>query len=393
MSEKKTYCFISNFLTPHQLPFCLAMQRETGDNFVFIETEELPEERKNLGYPSLGEKYSFVLNATQSEENKQRALDLSNECDVVIIGSASDVYIKKRLQENKLTFRFSERIFKKRYFDPLRWIKYTLKNFKYRNKNLFFLLSSAYASHDYKRCGIREEKMFKWGYFPDVAQENSLKISKEPNKCVWVGRFLDWKHPELAVNTVIRLHNEGYSVSLDLVGSGKMQAMLEAIVKNNNAEGYIHFVGNQPYEKVREYMSRAEVFLFTSDYNEGWGAVLNEAMDSECVVVASHAAGSVPFLIEEWKNGFVYHSGNQDQLFKKLKNVFDKNIETEKIAELARETVISEWNANNATKKLIAFCEAFFVGDYKTGICEEGVLSLAKAIPQKDMYKYIMREF
>jgi glycosyltransferase involved in cell wall biosynthesis len=392
MRETKTYCFISNYLTPHQLPFCLAMKKETSDNFVFIETEALPEERKRLGYPSLGEKYAFVLNASKSEENKQRALTLAVECDVVIIGSAPDIYIKKRLQENKLTFRFSERIFKKRYFDPLRWVKYTLKNFKYRNKNLFFLLSSAYAPHDYKRCGIKEEKMFKWGYFPDVGQEIPSEISKEPNKCVWVGRFLNWKHPDLAVNTVIHLRDEGYNVSLDLVGSGEMGAELEAIVKENNAEEYIRFVGNQPYEKVREYMSKAEVFLFTSDYNEGWGAVLNEAMDSRGVVVASHAAGSVPFLIRDGKNGFIYHSCNQDQLFEKLRNILDKKVETEKIADLARETVIAEWNAENATKKMIAFCEAFFAGDYKTGICEEGVLSLAKAIPQKDMYNYMTRE-
>ena len=392
MRETKTYCFISNYLTPHQLPFCLAMQKETSDNFVFIETEALPEERKRLGYPSLGEKYAFVLNAAQSEKNKQRALTLVAECDVAIIGSAPDTYIRKRLQGNKLTFRFSERIFKKRYFDPLRWIKYTLKNFKYRNKNLFFLLSSAYAPHDYKRCGIREEKMFKWGYFPEVGQEGSQEIAKEPNKCVWVGRFLDWKHPEDAVNVIIRLRKEGYNVSLDLVGSGEMGAMLKAIVKENNAEEYIHFVGNQPYKEVREYMSKAEVFLFTSDYNEGWGAVLNEAMDSGCVVVASHAAGSVPFLIQEGKNGFIYHSGNQDQLLKKLRSVLDKKVETEKIADLARETVITEWNAKNATKKLIAFCEAFFTGDYKTGICEKGVLSYAKAVPQNKMYQRIMKD-
>lgn len=389
MRETKTYCFISNYLTPHQLPFCLAMQKETSDNFVFIETEALPEERKRLGYPSLGEKYAFVLNASQSEKNKQRALTLASECDVVIIGSAPDAYIKKRLQENKLTFRFSERIFKKRYFDPLRWVKYTLKNFKYRNKNLFFLLSSAYAPHDYKRCGIKEEKMFKWGYFPDVGQVIPSEISKEPNKCVWVGRFLNWKHPEDAIKAVIRLYKEGYNVSLDLVGSGEMGATLEAIVKENNAEKYIRFTGNQPYEKVREFMRRAEVFLLTSDYNEGWGAVLNEAMDSGCIVIASHAAGSVPFLVQDEKNGLVYHSGNQEQLFEKLKMVLDKKFSMKEMEYLARETVVAEWNAKNATKKLIAFCEAFFAGDYKKGIFKTGILSHARAIRQKNMHESI----
>lgn len=392
MGKTKTYCFISNYLTPHQLPFCLAMQSKTGDHFVFIETDTLPEERRRLGYPTLGERYSFVINATESEENKQKALTVANECDVVIIGSAPDAYIQRRLQENKLTFRFSERIFKKRSFDPLRWAKHTVKNLKYRNKNMFFLLSSAYAAHDYKRCGMREEKMLKWGYFPEAAQDASGKIKKAPNTCVWVGRFLHWKHPDDAVNAIIRLREKGYRVSLDLVGSGEMGDALEEIVKKNHAEEYIRFVGNQPYERVREYMNRAEVFLFTSDYGEGWGAVLNEAMDSGCVVVASHAAGSVPYLIKDGENGFVYPSGNGERLVETLKNILDGKADVEKISRSARETLSSEWNAARATDKLLSFCEAFFAGDYKKGICGEGVLSPAKAIPQKDMYHHVTRE-
>ena len=392
METTKTYCFVSNYLTPHQLPFCLAMQRATGDRFVFIETDTLPEERRHLGYPILGEQYAFVINATVSEENKQKAVLAANECDIAIIGSAPDTYIQRRLRENKLTFRFSERIFKKRYFDPLRWVKHTLKNFKYRNKNLFFLLSSAYAAHDYKRCGMREEKMLKWGYFPEVAQDVSAEIKKEPNTCVWVGRFLNWKHPDDAVNAIIALRKEGYCVSLDLVGSGEMGNALEDIVKKNHAEEYVRFVGNQPYERVREYMNRAEVFLFTSDYGEGWGAVLNEAMDSGCVVVASHAAGSVPYLIKDGENGFIYPSGNGERLLETLKNIFDGKADMEKTSRSARATLASEWNAQRATDKLLAFCEAFFAGDYKKGICGEGVLSPAKAIPQKDMYHHVTRE-
>ena len=139
-------------------------------------------------------------------------------------------------------------------------------------------------------------------------------------------------------------------------------------------------------------MNKAEVFLFTSDYGEGWGAVLNEAMDSGCVVVASHAAGSVPYLIKDGENGFVYPSGNGERLVETLKNILDGKADVKKMSRSARETLSSEWNAERATDKLLSFCEAFFAGDYKKGICGEGVLSLAKAIPQKDMYHHVTRE-
>ena len=40
---------------------------------------------------------------------------------------------------------------------------------------------------------------------------------------------------------------------------------------------------------VRKEMERADIFLFTSDYKEGWGAVLNEAMNARCAIVAVHS--------------------------------------------------------------------------------------------------------
>ena len=33
-------------------------------------------------------------------------------------------------------------------------------------------------------------------------------------------------------------------------------------------------------------MEQADIYLFTSDRNEGWGAVANEAMNSACAMVA-----------------------------------------------------------------------------------------------------------
>ena len=48
-------------------------------------------------------------------------------------------------------------------------------------------------------------------------------------------------------------------------------------------------------------MEQANIFIISSTHEEGWGAVVNEAMNSGCVVIGSHAAGAVPFLIENAK--------------------------------------------------------------------------------------------
>ena len=60
-------------------------------------------------------------------------------------------------------------------------------------------------------------------------------------------------------------------------------------------------------------MECADVFLFTSNYLEGWGAVLNESMNSACAVVAGSGIGAVPFLLKHNYNGLVYKTGRYQE--------------------------------------------------------------------------------
>ena len=63
--------FISNFLTHHQVPFCLEMQKRLGDNFKFISTVKIFEWRLKLGFKDLDNEYDFVVKAYESEESKK----------------------------------------------------------------------------------------------------------------------------------------------------------------------------------------------------------------------------------------------------------------------------------------------------------------------------------
>ena len=46
-------------------------------------------------------------------------------------------------------------------------------------------------------------------------------------------------------------------------------------------------------------MEESEIYLVTSDRKEGWGAVVNEAMNSGCAVVADHMIGAAPWMIRQ----------------------------------------------------------------------------------------------
>ena len=78
--------FFSNFLNHHQLPFCLEMYQNIGDDFRFVATEPIPEERLKMGYVDMSVQYPFAINNYSSKQAFEEAVKLGNESDVVIIG-------------------------------------------------------------------------------------------------------------------------------------------------------------------------------------------------------------------------------------------------------------------------------------------------------------------
>ena len=108
-----TVTFFTNFINHHQVHVADEMYRHLGADYTFVATEEIPLSFKNSGYPDYSDR-PYLLKA-YLDENREEALRLGEESDIVIIGSAPDIYIKKRLKLNKLTFRYHERWFKKNY--------------------------------------------------------------------------------------------------------------------------------------------------------------------------------------------------------------------------------------------------------------------------------------
>ena len=204
--------------------------------------------------------------------------------------------------------------------------------------------------------------------------------TKDHQKILWCGRFLDWKHPDDMVTIAKRLREEGYDFQIDLIGTGAMEGQLCRLIARNNLVDRVHLLGSMSPEEVRSHMEKASIYLFTSDRNEGWGAVLNESMNSACAVVASHAIGSVPYLIENEKNGLIYRDGDLDDLYQKVKYLLDHPDRRAELAKNAYATIVDEWNAENAAKKFLALSEELIDSQKAVFSTKEGVCSKAELL-------------
>lgn len=371
-----TVTFFSNFLLHHQTPFCEAMIKRIGDGFHFVATEATPQERLELGYRKL-EDEPYVINSHKNEALYNEAMRLGYESDVVIIGSASDEFIKKRLAENKLTFRYNERFFKKFWskFDPRVWVYRYKTDFVNRNKNLHMLCASAYTKPDCEFVHSYSNKTYKWGYFPEIeTYENIDEVinNKKKHSLLWVGRLIELKHPEQAIHLAKMLKDNGFDFELNIIGIGPMYKQINEMISEFDLSDCVHMLKAMPPENVREYMEKAEIFLFTSDRNEGWGAVLNESMSAACVVVACEEIGSVPYLITHGVNGYVYSRKEKRSLYEYV-SVLLKNDDIRKRMQLkAYETIRDVWNVEVAVDRFFHLVECIQQGKetgYDFGPC------------------------
>lgn len=352
--------FVSNYLTLHQIPFCNEMYKRLGKDFCFIATIPMETERTNMGW-GIKEKYPYEI-LFNHDVLAQKIID---QADIVLYGSAPENVISKRLEEKMPIVYYSERILKNGRWHALspRAIKNMIVHHTryFRNPN-YLLCSSAYSAGDYGVFGAYWGKTYKWGYFPETKKYTSKQLESKKNNAViqilWVGRLLKLKHPEVAIEVALQLRRKNIDFKLTIIGEGEQRQCIQDKIVENRLSDVVKVYGFMAPKKVREYMEKSNVFLFTSDFKEGWGAVLNEAMNSGCAVIASHAIGAAPYLIENGVNGYLYQNGNMSDMFSKIEKLAVNREECHKLGENAYRTIINMWNSEVAAERFIDFASA-----------------------------------
>lgn len=384
--------FFTNFINHHQVPVADELYRHLGDNYRFVATMQPPGWIIKSGYPEYEDK-PYLIRAYENADTLSLARRWADESDIVIIGSAPESFVRERLRKNKITFHYQERWFKKityRMVSPRLWYHLYVDHIRYRNKRSYLLCAGAYAATDADRVFAYPDKCLKWGYFPKVESfdiDSLLERKRDqPLKLLWCARFLDWKHPELAVSLAGRLRDLNYDFHLDMIGSGEKQDAVRRQIESLDLSGHVSLLGNMPNERVLEMMRSHHVFLFTSDRYEGWGAVLNEAMSNGCAAVASHRIGSVPFLIRQNETGLMFESEDVESLTRQVCKLLDSWELRENIAKNAYRNIRTVWSPQSAAQGIVHVSEALLAGESfgtAEGPCSPAVPCTAKEVSSR----------
>lgn len=379
-NKKYTIAFTSCFLDHYTLALGEALNK-VFKRFYFIADTKLPSERSKLGFLDL-DNHPFVIKAY---ENPELAKQVIIDADVVVGGYYKyESHMRERLKVGKITLYSSERLFKSTNVigTILRYIKYWTK-YSRLYKNVPLLCVSAFAADDYNRIfGLFRNNIYKFGYFSKavIHDINELINNKKENSILWCGRLIPWKHPEYAIEIAKRLKQEEYKFSLNVIGIGPMEKRIKSLIDKYKLNDCVHMLGSMPPDDVRRHMEESHIYLFTSDRGEGWGVVLNEAMNSGCATVASYNAGATPYLVKDGTNGLIYINNDIEECYKKTKYLLDNKEKQKEISKQAYLTMINDWSPETAAKRLYEFVNEMYKGNLKPDIFCDNVLSKAERL-------------
>lgn len=375
--------FFSVVLNHHQAPVADELYHILGEEYCFVELVNLGDTKgANEDYS----KRPYLLRAWVSKENYDKAMKLAQTAECCVFsGNDALPFEKERMKQGLLSFDMGERWLKqgiKSLASPRlwQWLKaYYLGSWKH--KPLYKLCCSAFCANDHYKLGTFRGNCYKWGYFTEIPETlDSLGPLKSIEPCtqvrlMWCARFIDWKHPEMPIRLAAMLKGAGFNFHLDMYGDGIMRLGMERLTTELNVTDCVTFHGNIPNSEIHQAMRENDIFLFTSDRLEGWGAVANESMSNGCVLVASDAIGSTPYLVKHKETGMIFRSCDLDSLYEQMRYLLDNPDARKQISEAGRESMVKLWSPANAAKSLLQLIEDIKAG-YETSI-EEGPCSIA----------------
>jgi glycosyltransferase involved in cell wall biosynthesis len=351
--------FYSLVLNHHQVYIADEFYRLLGDDYAFVEIAKCMD---NKGVTEDYSERPYLIRSWESKKTYKKAMSLALNAEVCVFGGYEALQFQKaRMRGGLFSFDMGERMLKRGWLNLAspRILKMVMSYHlgDWSKKPLYKLCCGAFVAKDQYKLRSFHGKCFKWGYFTEVKELKDerfkLKPSDESVSLMWCARFLKWKHPEKAIKLAKRLKDDGYNFYLDMYGDGVMKPTIHKLIDDFGLTEHIGLKGIVPNEQIQETMAKHDIFLFTSNEEEGWGAVANEAMSNKCCLVGSDMIGAVPYLVKDGFNGMVFKNKSIDSLYQQVKYLIDYPAERRIMAEQGYQEIVSLWSPKHAAESLL----------------------------------------
>lgn len=405
--------------SPHVIPFVRAVAEKLGQDEVrYVCSGSLQADRVAMGWAV--ERPEWLIDESSQPEESRRWVE---NCPMMWCGLRDMDLFERRMDKNLRTVYSSERWFKPRdlkvggirlfrlpwwvkllsphYLKMARRIRRLLKS----NRGFYYGAVGVHAAVDMARlvfllsgdlrCLFSAPKLdferrplgrvfdakgqvVPWmvltGYFVEPSTLETLPCRQISNiepqtsrilRVLWMGRMIDWKRVDTLVKAVgLANQSADHPIALTLVGDGPEKVRLQRLARTQVA-----FYPPVSISRVRQIMHEHDVYVLASDGGEGWGAVVNEALEEEMCVLGTYEAGASATMLP---TANLFHAGDYKSLAFHLQtlscqfHVRSRDAQSSNIKHQTsngehlvpcpiRITLIGDWSADNAAKALMAF--------------------------------------
>lgn len=143
---------------------------------------------------------------------------------------------------------------------------------------------SPLACEQFVSMGVEPERIAPFGYFVPQTTRTEARRATNTLRLAFVGSLIPRKGIDTAVRAIAMLRTDRRSVTLDLYGSGTPGGDLHL------NEG-VTYQGTLPFGSVATALGDYDALVVPSLF-DGWGVVVNEAIQAGIPVIASDATGA-----------------------------------------------------------------------------------------------------
>lgn len=174
----------------------------------------------------------------------------------------------------------------------------------------------------------------------------ALRTQKE-EKIVSVGRLMPQKNQLMLIDAFSRVHQKHPDYKLVIYGEGSFRDNLERRIEELNLNNCVFLPGSST--SVFDEIASARLFVLSSDY-EGMPNALIEAMCLGLPCVSTKVSGATD-LIRDGDNGSLIDVGDEDALYRRIKQMIEEedlrnryaHKATELNAELNVDKIMRQW--------------------------------------------------
>jgi glycosyltransferase involved in cell wall biosynthesis len=163
----------------------------------------------------------------------------------------------------------------------------------------------------------------------EMSSREKLGTSEQgtPITFLFAGKFEPKKNPLLLISAFKKLYETKKNIHLVLVGDGVLRdgIVIELNQLSTQNEQPFTLLPFQNQSQMPSIYINGDIFVLPSQGpGETWGLALNEAMASGCAVIASDKCGAASDLIEDGKNGYIFKSGDENDLVHKMQHILEQ---------------------------------------------------------------------